>query len=530
MIYRFHNISLDTQLYQIKHGDHLIPVEPQVFDLLVYLIQNHQRVVTRNELLDKLWSGKVVSDAALNGRLKTARKALGDSGRAQNIIKTVHRRGYQFVAPVSLSDRTEDRAQELPMVSDDGSVSSSMDTSPKKPSILVLPFTNRSHDPEDEYFVYGITDEVRLCLYRFRQILVIARESSMELANTDPVSAAKQLAVDYVLDGNVQRAGDRVRIFTRLLKGGNREQLWAEQYDRQLKDVFQVQDDIAQKITSTLVGQIESDSRVQAMHKVSTNLTAYDYYLRGNYYFDDWNGTREHMVKAEKMYSTAIELAPELAAAYAGIALVQLKRLDSGWTDSAEVTGNTAFKFASKAVDLDERDGNARLALAYSYFIARSDFDRATAQIRIALELNPNDYQSYCIGGWICLCSGSLEEGIRCSREALRRNPLLPDMCLMSYGFTEYLGARYEHSIEIFNRMSKSEPEVDACIAACYAQLGNGVKASAAVKAFLAHIDKNPGNDADAWRKYWIEKLGRFKNEESLDHLVEGVFKAGLID
>lgn len=253
----------------------------------------------------------------------------------------------------------------------------------------------------------------------------------MELESADPVSAATQLAVDYVLAGSVQRSGGQVRITSQLINTSTGEHLWAEQYDRQFKDVFAIQDDIAQKITTTLVGQIESDSRDRAMHKFPADLTAYDFYLKGNYYFDDWNGTRENMSKAEGMYSKAIELAPDFAAAYAGLALVQLHRLDNGWTDSRESTGEEAINFAHKAVDLDGRDSNARLVLGYSYFMVRADFDRATAQIHIALELNPNDYQSYCIGGWVCMCAGSLKEGVQCREKAIQRIPCYP---ITAYG------------------------------------------------------------------------------------------------
>ena len=352
----------------------------------------------------------------------------------------------------------------------------------------------------------------------------------MEVESADPVSAAKQLNVDYVLDGTVQRSGAQVRVSTRLLNGSTGEHIWVEQYDRQLKDVFAVQDDVAQKITSALVGQVETDSRSRAMRKIPTDLTAYDFYLRGNYYFDDWNGLRENMPKAEEMYTKAIELAPDFAPAYTGLASVRAHCVDYGWTDSPETTGEAAIRFARKAVDLDERDSNARLVLAFCYFVLGADFDRATAQVRIALELNPNDYQSYCFGAWICTCSGSLEEGIRCSKEAIRRNPLLPDNCLWSFGFAEYLAARYEHALEVFRRMSKPGPEVDACIAACYAQLDQKDKAVAAASAFLSNADHNPRMDANSWRDYWTEKVGRLKKEELLNHLVEGVRKAGLVD
>lgn len=522
MIYRFNDICLDTQLYQIKNGEHPVPVEPQVFDLVVYLVQNHRRVVPRGELLAELWPGKVVSDAALNGCLKAARKAVGDNGRAQRIIKTVHGRGYQFVA--SLSEGSTD-SETTPTAAIDISTSGEL----RKPSILVLPFSGRSSDPGDKYFAQGITDEVRMCLSRFKQILVIARESSMELESMDALSAASRLGVDYVLDGSVQRSGELVRISTRLMKGISGEQLWAEQYERQYKDIFQLQDDIANKITSTLAGRIESDARDQAMLKAPSDLNAYDFLLRGNYYFDDWGGTQDNMPKAEEMYRKALELVPDFAAAYTGLACVYTHLLDHGWTDTPQATGEAAIEFALKAIALDERDSSARLALAYCYYLVRSDFDRSVAQFRVAIDLNPNDYNIYCIASWVCLCSGNLDEGISCGTKAFQRNPLLPDNCLLALGFGEYLAERYEKAVAAFNRMSDVVPEAEACIAACYAQLGETEKADAAATAFLKNVDQTPVRETD-WREFWLEKLGELRNDEPLDHLLDGVRKAGLLD
>lgn len=521
MLYQFNQFFLDTDQYHLKGGTNNIAIEPQVFDLLVYLIENRDRVVSRDELLETLWKGKVVTEAALNSRLKAVRKAIGDTGRAQKIVKTVHGRGYQFVAPVSESQNSDkpDAARTQ------GSGKNFHPTSSGKPSIIVLPFINRSSDPEDQYFCSAITDEIRLGLSRFRQIVVIARDSSEIHGELEP-KFAEASGINYFLQGSVQKSLNKVRISTRLVNQSTGEQIWGEQYDRDLEAIFDIQDEIAQKITTNLAGTIESDSLSRAVTKASTNLTAYDYYLKGNHYFADWRGAQEQMPLAEEMYSKAIELDPEFGPAYSGLASVHLHLIEKHWAQSPEETGEIAFELARKALNLDERDSGAHMILAACYFHVRSDLDLAHAQLEIALNLNPNNYFSYCFKGWLCICSGKLDESRQYANEAMTRNPWLPDDCLWTFGFAEYLAGRYEQAIQTFARISNPDPEVEACLAASHAQLGNSKAARIAVEEFNK-TGNNPGTDISSWRKYWFN-IFKFKDDAALEHLVEGMRKAGL--
>lgn len=525
MIYRFGETSLDTRLLQLRNGHDPVAAEPQVFDLLLYLLKHRDRVVARDELFQKLWAGKVVGDAALNACVKAARKVVGDSGRTQQVIKTVHGRGYQFTAGVTEIADDVLAGPAGPETNTSGKSEPSRD----RPSILVLPFANQSANPDDEYFAVGITDEIRLDLCRFRSIVVIARDSSMELKISDPLLAARHLNVDYVLVGSVQRASDRIRVSARLLNAASGEQVWAERYDRELRDAFEVQEDLAQRIIGMLVDKIEATARERAMRKPPVDLTAYDYLLRGNYYFNDWHASEQDITYAEEMYTRALEVDPGCAAAYIGLASVQVHRLDAGLTNSPEDTGEAAIRFARRAVELDAQDSSARLALANAYFFAQSNHDQATAQIRIALELNPNDYHSYCFGGWICMCSGELEEGARCSSEAIQRSPLLPDDCLGTIGCTEYLMGHYDAALRAFSRILEPDSTIIACIAACYGQLDESEKATHAAADFLNRVVDDPGEDAVRSREYWADVFD-FKDPARFEHLMEGMHKAGLVE
>ncbi|MDJ0958403.1 MAG: adenylate/guanylate cyclase domain-containing protein [Arenicellales bacterium] len=405
----------------------------------------------------------------------------------------------------------------------------------RKPSILVVPFVSRTHDPEDGYLVDGITEEIRLGLCRFKGIMVIARGSSNKVMeqSMDSVGAAKQLNADYLLEGSVQKGGSKIRVSASLTKTSTGQQVWAERYDRTLENLFEIQDEVSQRIITKLIGSIEEESKDSALRKGTDNLTAYDCVLRGNHYFGDWRGSRENMELAAEMYQRAIDLDPQYAAAYAGLASVRFRCFEKGWTDAPEETGEASFRLARKAVELDPHDSLARLVLAVASFKVRQNVELTHTQIQAALELNPNQFWNYCFKCWFSTCVGDFEEGIHCGIEAIQRNPLLPDGCLYSIGFAEYLAGRYEKAIEAYGRMSHPYPEDEACIAACYAQLGRLDEAKEAGKEFRRRIasedpDKDPGSDPQKWKDYWLE-LFPLKDQAALDHVIDGLIKAGLI-
>jgi len=400
--------------------------------------------------------------------------------------------------------------------------------SPDKPSIVVLPFTNMSDDPEHEYFVDGITEEIITGLGRFREIIVVARGSSFLFKgqSVHPVEAASKLGVEYVLEGSVRKAGNRVRITIQLIDGRTGHQICAERYDRELEDIFAVQDDVSQRLVALLAGRLEETSRAQALRKSTANLSAYDYWLRGKHYLGDWKGSKDDVALARQMFERAIELDANYAAAYAGLAGAYLLEFENGWTTSQEAIGERALELARKAVALDERDSWVHLVLALAYRDVKANFELADAQVRTAIELNPNHYWNYCFKCWLSTCAGDLEEGISCGNEAVRRNPLLPDGCLSGIAIAEYLAGRYERAIETFGKMSNPDPECEACLAACYAQLGRDDEARVAADDFRKRAGEEV-EKAESWHAYWSAML-KFKDPAALEHLLEGMGKAGL--
>ena len=242
MLYQSENFTLDTDNYSLTRNGINHAIEPQVFNLLIYLIENRNHVVTRDELLENVWQGRIVSDSAINARLKEARKAVGDTGKQQRVIKTIHRRGYQFIADVKVTPGLEHENEHRAP----GSASLTA-----KPSIAVLKFKNLSNDPEQDYFAQGVATTICSCLARIRS-LVVKSGQDYDLGETNLADVAEDLAVRYVLSGSVQREADHVRVFVELIEGISGDIRWSDRFDRRGNDVIDIQDDIAMAITGNL--------------------------------------------------------------------------------------------------------------------------------------------------------------------------------------------------------------------------------------------------------------------------------------
>ena len=525
MNYLFGQFSVDTRQYQLSFDDEPVPVEPLVFDLLVYLIENRNRVVGRDELLDNLWRGKVVTDAALAARLKDARKALGDSGKRQEFIKTVHGRGYQFIGRVDEKNSTGpiDILEQI---------TSGQDLAlPAKPSIAVLPLKNESDDIEEEYFSEGVTDGIINYLTRFRDLFVMGRSSSFVFKDTDVdiIAIGKQLGVRYLVQGAVRKLGKRVRVSVELVDAATCQVLWSERYDRELEDVFAVEDEVAQAIVRTLVAQVEDAIYQGTRTRAPENFSAYDWVMRGNRYLE--RGAKEDLLEARRMYESAIEIAPDCSAAYTGLSKVHIYLHWGLLSEDHHNVISKALELGRKAVELDDKDSRAHYAIGHAYF-SLGQHDLAEFHVDKALALNPSEYHHLCAKGYLLACTGRHDESLLCFSESLRRNPLAPNSCYCGLGMSDYLAGNYKEAVEVLARLSSDLPRKFSLLAASYAQLGNKGKADEAVQEYLRLMD--PGlvsmlrDDPTKWREHWANLFSIFV-PKGLEHLLEGLRKAGML-
>ena len=268
MIYRFGKITLDTESYELAQDGEASPIEPQVFSLLQFLIENRGRVLSKDEIIEQVWDGRIVSDAALNSAINAARRGVGDNGKDQSVIKTFPRRGFRFVAHVT--DDGDGVAASNAMSSDLA----------KKPSIAVLPIDNLSGDPGEDFIGDGLTEDIITGLSRIRSFSVTARVSTLHYKGKGPDArqVAKELGVGYVVEGSVRRSGNRLRVTVQLIDGGTGSNLWAEQFDRVMDDIFVVQEDITSSIVAHLRPELGEAEYRRVNSKPPENLDAWELY------------------------------------------------------------------------------------------------------------------------------------------------------------------------------------------------------------------------------------------------------------
>ena len=242
LLYHFSDFVLDSSRRELRRGEELIAIEPQVFDLLEFLIRARERVVGRDELFDTVWRGRIVSDATLSSRVNTVRMAIGDSGEAQRLVRTLPRKGIRFVGEV----------REAP---DSPASTPAHPARPERPSIAVLPFTNMSGDTEQDFFADGMAEGIITALSRCSGLFVIARNSSFPYKGkpVDIREVGRELGVAYVLEGSIRRGGNRLRITGQLIDADSGRHLWTDRFDGDLSDVFDLQD----RITESVVAAIE---------------------------------------------------------------------------------------------------------------------------------------------------------------------------------------------------------------------------------------------------------------------------------
>ena len=401
----------------------------------------------------------------------------------------------------------------------------------EKPTIAVLPLTNLSGDPEQDYFADGITEDLITELGRFRTLCVIAGASSFvyRARTVSLQDCAAVLGARYIVEGSVRRGGQGLRITAQLLDAQAEIQLWAERYDGELEDVFALQDEVTGKVVSTLVGHLEEAEQQRSLRSPPETLSAYDLWLRGRCYLN--KGTQNDVLEARRLFEKAINLDPAFASAYVELCGTYYAESLSPWRSSRDEAIEKMYLPACQAVEADPHDSRTHLYLAWAQFNLNANFDLAREQMEKALRLNPNDYENYCFKAWLSACAGDLEDALYCADEALVRSPVAADGCYYTVVAADYLASNYAQAIEYFGRLRHPHVEIHAWAAAAYAQLGHMPEAAAALETFYEAVRPFPDvparDDAEGWRAYWI-RMFPARDPAARDHLLDGLRKAGM--
>lgn len=485
----------------------------RALDILCALGAAKGEVVSKDELMARLWPGRIVEEGNIHVHVSALRKALDEHGGGHSYIVTVPGRGYRLAGLVDAIEVAPFTTQILPL--------------PDKPSIAVLPFANLSGDPEQEYFADGMVEDLITNLSRLRWLFVVSRNSTFTYKGkaVDVRQVGIELGVRYVLEGSVRRASNRVRVTAQLIEAESGRHVWAERYDRWLEDIFAVQDEITDTIAATLEPEISAVERERARRKPPGHLGAWELYQRGMWHLLRRN--REDFTAARALLRESVSLDAGFATAHAAFAVSAFWLIAHGFTEDAAASRAELVSSASRAIELDPRDSLAHSAMGLA-FMESGQHEKAVAEHEAATTLNPNSsFAQWCFGHALNF-TGCPAEALAKFDLALRLSPR--DPAAWSFWTLRasalYQLKRYEEAAEAAEHAMR-ERIIDVVWplvhrAAALGQLGRDEKARAVLRELLLRRPSLTVSGYLAWphnlhRAAWV-----------VEHSAEGLRKAGL--
>lgn len=511
MIHRFGDCELDIGRHELRRAGAPIAVEPQVFALLAYLVSNPDRVVSKDELNSAVWSGRAVSDSALSSRIKSARHAIGDDGKAQSLIRTVHGRGFRFVGAAETRDENT--------VAPEGGR--------EKPVVAVMPFENLSGDQGQDYFADGMTADIIATLSKHRWLSVLARNATARFRGGahGVAEIALETGAHYIVEGSVRRSGDRVRVGVQLIDTSTGNCIWSEQYDRQSQDIFEIQDDITQTVSARIEPEIGYEERRRIAGAGSRDLQAWECYHLGIAHF--FKFTAADNLKAQEYLQRARKKDPGFGEAHAWWAYAVVLGAVYWDTEPSAASLDEALEAVTRALGSDERNA-VFYALKARVQLARGEYESAIEGNRIAIELNPSFAAAHCGLADSLTYLGRYDEAIERFERAIALSTNDPQRwAFYTYGALAFIfSGDYERAIEWAERATEIPNRQYWTLAHKSVALALLGRLEEARRAFEAARAEQPALSVSFAR----EKLFYLKRAEQLELYLSGLARAGAGD
>lgn len=530
-------------------------LESKVMQVLVYLVEHAGQVVSRRELEEQIWSGRIVTEDAVTNSILKLRRAFEDNARQPRVIETIPKTGYRLIAKVSQTFEADEAIRVASISSTprqkqdwklraawavgaflvlsllwaargffdrDHHPTDRAETLSGKPALAILPFENLGATPEQDYFANGITADLITDLSKVSGLLVIAPGSVFVYKDSDasPRQISAELDVDYVVVGSVQRSGDRLRVNVQLIEADNERALWGERYEGVMGDVFMVQDRLAAAVISALKVELEPVERGFLARRPTASVAAYEYYLRG--LEAHGHRSRDQNLTAKEHFLRALELDPAFARAYAGLALTHSRDAIDGWTETPSRSLEQAAELAEKAARMDP-------ALPQVHFVSgqvdlfRRRHEQAIEATQRAIRIDPNYADAYALSAWILNYAGRTNEAFDAMEKAMRLNPRPTASYLEVLGEIRFAQGQYDESVSVFERVLDINP--------------NYMRARMWIAAALAHTGSRERAEWETTELMMLSpRLSRtrlgfafpFKDPHVLEALLDGLKKAGL--
>jgi len=506
--YRFEDYVLDTGMHELHRNGLIVPAASQVLDLLGYLVQNRSRTVTKDQLVAAVWEGRSISDSALTTRLNVVRRAVGDSGQEQRLIKTLPRKGIRFVGDV-YEEQTPVWYREA--------------VSNELPSIAVLPFVNLSGNPAQDFFGDVIAEEVLTELARLRWLLVIARNSSFVFKNmtVDAREIGRQLDVRYLLEGSARHGNGRLCVACRLVDTRSALQLWSARYDRKFTDVFDIQDEISASVVTALVPALIEAERKRIARQPPETLSAWESYQRGVWHM--LKQSADDNLRARQFFQQAITLEADFSSGYDGLAWTYLMESSTFSRISIAEGCKRSEPLAFKAVELDPENAEARARLALTVYLT-GDYRAAIVEAERALSISPNCADAFGVRGTALIFSGARKEGRASLETYLRLSPRDParPIRLAQMAASYYFEGNYHRSAQVAREAVQQYPTIPIAyrwLAASLGQLGDATEGAKVID----DLKRTCTSSIDMY----VNRLPPQYRQEDHDHMMEGLAKAG---